>query len=93
MTTQKTLHDLKQQATLTQDQLNALIELHARFLCGRLGGRRAILQNMNISGLSLAKKDMRQLDFSGCSMMDMDLSGTNFRDCLLYTSPSPRDRG
>ena len=84
MDTQTTLHDTAKQSILSQDQLNAMVDLHNRFLIGRLGGRRAILQNFDISGLSFAGKDLRQVDFSGCSMLDMDLSGANFQEAKLY---------
>ena len=54
--------------TLTQDQLDALVKLHERFLDGRIGGRRAILKRVDLTGLSLARTNMRQADFSGCVM-------------------------
>jgi hypothetical protein len=38
--------------TLNQSQLDAMVDLHARFLEGRLGGRRAVLKATNLSGLS-----------------------------------------
>ena len=39
--------------TISQDQLDALVGLHNRFLDGRLGGRRANLENTeNKNGLS-----------------------------------------
>ncbi len=67
-----------------QDQLDALVRLHERFLYGRIGGRRALLRNTDISGLSLVKTDLRQADFSGCMMRNMDLSGANFQEAALY---------
>src|SRR5688572_21713131 len=69
---------------LSQAQLDAMVDLHGRFLNGRLGGRRAALKNVDISGLSLAGKDMRQADFTGCKMTRMDLSKANFSEARLY---------
>lgn len=69
---------------LTQAQLDAMTELHNRFLSGRLGGRRAALKNADLSGLSFSGKDMRQADFTGCRMTKMDLSKANFSEARLY---------
>ena len=55
--------------TITQDQLDAMVRLHARYLEGRLGGRRASLKNTNISNLSLKDQDLRQSSFMGCVMV------------------------
>jgi uncharacterized protein YjbI with pentapeptide repeats len=69
---------------LTQDQLDALVKLHERFLEGRIGGRRATLKRVDLSGLSLARTNLRQADFSGCMMRNMDLSNANFQEASLY---------
>jgi uncharacterized protein YjbI with pentapeptide repeats len=69
---------------LSQDQLDALVTLHNRFLDGRLGGRRAMLKNTDISGLSLKGRDLRQSSFMGCVMAGMDLSKANFQEASLY---------
>lgn len=70
--------------TMTQEQLDALAQLHERFLTGRLGGRRATLKNTNLKGLSLKGRDMRQANFMGCGMSHMDLSECNFQEASLY---------
>jgi uncharacterized protein YjbI with pentapeptide repeats len=70
--------------SISQDQLDALVRLHARFLEGRLGGRRASLKNTNISGLSLQGQDLRQASFMGCVMRGMNLSAANFQEASLY---------
>lgn len=72
--------------TMTQEQLDALASLHERFLTGRLGGRRATLKNVDIKGLSLKGRDMRQANFMGCNLTHMDLSGCNFQEASLYAS-------
>ena len=70
--------------TITQDQLDALVKLHTRFLDGRLGGRRAMLKNTDLSGLSLASENLQQAEFVGCVMAGMDLSNANFQEASLY---------
>ena len=70
--------------SISQDQLDALVKLHSRFLDGRLGGRRAMLKNTDMSGLSLQGQDLRQADFVGCLMAGMDLSNANFQEASLY---------
>lgn len=69
---------------LTQGQLDALVSLHERYLEGRIGGRRANLRKVDISGLNLSYKNLRQADFSGCDMKHMNLAFTNFQEASLY---------
>ena len=68
----------------TQSQLDALVSLHERFLDGRIGGRRAMLKRIDVSGLSLAGKKLRQAEFAGCNMRDMNLANTNFQEAVVY---------
>ena len=68
----------------TQDQLDAMTDLHARVLAGRLGGRRIFLKNSNLAGLSIAGRNLRQAQFMGCMMREMDVSGTDFSEGALY---------
>lgn len=70
--------------TITQDQLDAMVELHNRFLEGRLGGRRAMLENTDLRSLSLRGKILRQASFKACNMKNMDLSFVNFKEAELY---------
>jgi hypothetical protein len=44
--------------TLTQAQLDAMVKLHERYLEGRIGGRRAILKRVDLTGLNLANTNM-----------------------------------
>lgn len=69
---------------LSQTQLDALVSLHERYLEGRIGGRRATLKRVDLTGLNLAGKNLRQADFSGCLMKYMDLSESNFQEASLY---------
>jgi uncharacterized protein YjbI with pentapeptide repeats len=70
--------------SFSQNQLDALVSLHERSLEGRIGGRRAVLKQVDLTGLDLARKDLRQSDFSGCTMRDMNLSNSNFQEACLY---------
>ena len=70
--------------SITQDQLDALVSLHERFLLGRVGGRRASLKRTDISGLNLRGRNLRQADFSGCVMRNMNLVGAVFQEACLY---------
>ena len=69
---------------ITQDQLDALVGLHNRFLEGRVGGRRATLRNTDMTSLSLKGHNLRQASFIGCIMVGMDLAGANFQEASLY---------
>lgn len=69
---------------ITQDQLDAMAELHERFLTGRLGGRRIHLKNTNLSGLSLKGRKLRQAQFMSCVMREMNLAGADFAEAALY---------
>lgn len=69
---------------ISQDQLDALVSLHERFLLGRVGGRRASLKRTDISGLVLKGRNLRQADFSGCVMRNMNLSDAIFQEACLY---------
>ena len=68
----------------TQDQLDALVSLHARFLQGRIGGRRAILKNVDLSDLEIKHQDLRRVDFTNVKMRRMDLTGTSFQEASLF---------
>jgi|AVFP01.1.fsa_nt_gi uncharacterized protein YjbI with pentapeptide repeats len=69
---------------ISQDQLDALVNLHVRYIEGRLGGRRIFLRNTNLSGLSLAGQNLRQAQFMGCTMREMNLAKANFAESALY---------
>lgn len=69
---------------MTQSQLDGMVQLHQRFLDGRLGGRRAVLKRVDLTGLSLSGQNMRQADFTACLMRRMDLSHTDFQEASLY---------
>ena len=67
-----------------QAELDSFVKLHRDFMEGRMGGRRMILKNKDLSGLSLKGKDLRQASITSCLMQQMNLSGANFREASLY---------
>ena len=68
----------------TQDRLDALISLHARYLQGRIGGKRAILKNADLCDLSLKDADLSRAEFTNVKMRRMDLTNTYFEGATLY---------
>ena len=56
------------------------------------------LAGVDLRGAVLCRVDLRGADLSACDLDGADLRlarfdvFTRFPDCLLYTSPSPRDR-
>lgn len=70
---------------ITQDNLDAMASLHLRYIEGRLGGRRIFLRNTNLSGLSLVGRNLRQAQFMGCAMREMNLAMANFAEGSLYS--------
>ena len=50
---------------MSQDDLNRLIKMHEDYINGIKGGRRLILQFMNLSGLSFAKRNLSDAVLTG----------------------------
>ena len=51
--------------------------------------------NRNLDGLNASGASLRDASFEQCSLVGADFSNANLSNanfCLLYTSPSPRDR-
>lgn len=69
---------------MTQEELNELLKLHAMYITGRMGGRRLMLKQVDLSGLSFFGQDLRQAHLVACNMQEMDFSGANFREASLY---------
>jgi uncharacterized protein YjbI with pentapeptide repeats len=68
---------------MTQEELNEILELHAKWLRGEEDGAQALLSFQDLSNLSLVEADLTRsicvgTDFTGC-----DLSETNFSDSSL----------
>lgn len=69
---------------LSQAELNEVMARHTMFLRGQIGGRRAIIQYHNISGLNFHNQDLSQADFTGSSLRDADLSLGIFRSTCFF---------
>ena len=59
--------------------------------------RKAYLSRADLNGADLRGAELEGADFDGANLEGADLTGANLEGptkhtCLLYTSPSPRDR-
>ena len=72
-----------QRTARTQVELNAILDSHERFAASR-GGTRAQLGMADLSGLNLANRILKEIDFAGSSLMDAALSGSNFERASFY---------
>lgn len=85
-------------ARLTQHELDAIMDRHALYIANRNGGQRAILQYRDMSGLTLAGRNLRDIDLTGsylchchCAdaifqsavMQSCDFTGSDLRKTLL----------
>ena len=57
---------------ISRAQLEPVLDAHARFLAGRVDGRRAVLLRCDLSGL-----DLQGVDLSGADLVDCDFEGSN----------------
>lgn len=69
---------------LTQQELNAVMLAHERFLTRLNGGQRARLSHARLDGLNLANRDLTEADFSGASMVGANVSGSNLERASFY---------
>ena len=69
---------------LTQDELNALVEMHGRFIRHELKGRRLQLGSAHILGLNLSHRLLMEADFSGANLTGTNLSCANFEKANLF---------
>lgn len=77
---------------ISQSDLNRMLDDHEAFIA-RQGGVRAILRNAKLDGLSLANRNLFDVDMTGASLVGADLHGANLthvklsgadlRDCNL----------
>ena len=70
---------------LSQDILNKVLEKHAMYLRGQIGGRRAILQYMDMSDLKFHNHDLSQADFTGSKLVGADLSLGIYHSASFFT--------
>lgn len=71
---------------LTQDELNALMAMHAQFVRHEIKGRRLQLGSAHILGLNLSKRLLKEADFSGANLTGSNLSGADFEGANLFAA-------
>jgi uncharacterized protein YjbI with pentapeptide repeats len=63
--------------TLTQDQLNQLLQLHQDLWNDLPTGRRLELDNYNLSGLDFSNKELRSCRLVGCNLQNCNFIDSN----------------
>jgi uncharacterized protein YjbI with pentapeptide repeats len=63
--------------TLTQDQLNKLLQLHQDLWNDLPTGRRLELDNYNLSGLDFSNKELRSCRLVGCNLQNCNFIDSN----------------
>ena len=63
---------------VTENQLQLILDSHARHRAGRPDGRRAVLLRCDLRGL-----DLKGVDFSGADLVDCNFDGCNMTGALL----------
>lgn len=61
--------------TITNTELEAILDKHKKWLNGDADGERAILSGYDLRGLDLSGYDLRGLDLRGCNLFGCDLRG------------------
>ena len=65
--------------TMTQNELNAILKAHKKWINGEEGGRRADLWSVNFQGADLRGADLQDADLWGADLQDANLRGANLR--------------
>lgn len=63
--------------TMTQAELNEILEKHKKWLNGEPSGKRADLRDCDLSGSDLRGSDLRGSDLSGSNLRNSDLRYSN----------------
>ena len=71
---------------LTQPELDAICARHDRLWQARPGGARAVFAWMDLSGLSMAGRNLADADFSAACMIGCDLSGARLDNATFFGS-------
>lgn len=73
-----------QKRRMTQDEIDAVIAKHAQWLY-HVGfrGERLSLTNADLSGVTLAGRDLRMCQLTDCNLQNVDLSGADLTDAML----------
>lgn len=74
----------EQRIALTQQELNAVMAAHDRYLHRLSGGARAKLSHAKLDGLNLANRDLTEADFAGASLVGANVSGSNLESASFY---------
>jgi uncharacterized protein YjbI with pentapeptide repeats len=69
---------------INQDKLDEMIMLHERFVLGIRGGKRLVLQFMNLSGLSFRERNLTDGIFAGSAFIQADLTDAVFDRANLF---------
>ncbi|HRC26583.1 MAG TPA: pentapeptide repeat-containing protein, partial [Alphaproteobacteria bacterium] len=69
---------------ITQKQLDGIVEQHAMYLKGVVGGARATLKFSDLSDLDLSGKDLSQADFTGSRFVGTDLSRGRYTGACFF---------
>ena len=69
---------------LTQDEVDKVCGLHARFYAGLPGGKRADFGFCDLSGLSLAGHDLGDANFSGARLSGATLDGARLENAVFF---------
>ena len=69
---------------MTQGDLDQVIKQHEMFFDKRPGGKRALLGKRDLSGLRMARRDLREIDLSGALLVGCDLSESNLQNAVLF---------
>ena len=69
--------------TITNTELEAILDKHKKWLNGDADGERAILSGYDLRGLDLSGYDLRGLDLRGCNLFGCDLRGCDLFECDL----------
>jgi uncharacterized protein YjbI with pentapeptide repeats len=69
---------------LSQQELNAVLLAHERFLSYKTGGRCAQLRHARLDGLNLANRNLAEADFAGASLVGANACGSNLERANFY---------
>lgn len=80
--------------TITNTELEAILDKHKKWLNGDADGKRAILSGYdlrwrNLSGRNLRGSDLRGSDLSCSDLSDSDLRGSDISGCDMYNACLP----
>jgi len=69
---------------LTQEELDAICVRHDRLWRAKPGGARAVFAWLDLSGLSLAGRNLADADFTAAVLLDCDLTGAKLDNANFF---------